>query len=363
MPDPRDRDDMFHVEHPDQGRNVVPLRSEILPNLPGRREVPYFSISEMMQIAQVIAKSGLFGSNDPNAVATLCMLAHAEGQHPAVVFRDYDIIQGKPSKKAEAMQRDFLLSGGKIKWHKLDNEGGSATFTHARAPEPVTIDWDIQRAKDAMLWDKKNRDGSPGMWKRFPRAMFRSRIVSEGVRSVWPAATSGLYETAEVIDIVSDDERQNVAMRKEGTEEEKAERRANAERFVVNLVEAIKDCATLEALDDLKKANFREVRKLGRTQGDLYAKVQVAYEEREQAIQGYDPVTGELRGEDDKPKGEPETVYESFWRRLDEARNLKEVDKIDRDWCKVRAAQSDEVVDLVDEAVAKRRRSYQGNRK
>jgi len=38
------------------------------------------------------------------------------------------------------------------------------------------------------------------MFKKFPRQMLRSRTVSEGVRTVWPLATSGMYVGEEVAD-------------------------------------------------------------------------------------------------------------------------------------------------------------------
>lgn len=154
--------------------------------------VPAFTMSDMERIATSIAKGGMFGSKDPHAVLTLCMLAQAEGQHPAVVFRDYDIIQGKPAKKAEAMLRDFINSGGQVKWNRLDDECADATFSHPQGGE-VTINWTMARAQKAQL-------GGKDMWKKYPRQMLRSRVVSEGVRTVCPNATSGLYVPEEVRD-------------------------------------------------------------------------------------------------------------------------------------------------------------------
>ncbi len=155
---------------------------------------PSFTMSDMERVALAIAKGGLFGSTDPNAVLTLCMLAQAEGQHPAVVFRDYHIISGKPAKKAEAMQRDFLAAGGKIEWHKLDDEECEATFSHPQGGT-ATISWDKARVKQAQLGGNK-------MHEKYPRQMLRSRVISEGVRTVFPSATSGLYESGEVQDMV-----------------------------------------------------------------------------------------------------------------------------------------------------------------
>ncbi len=151
---------------------------------------PSFSMTDIERVAEAIAKGGLFGSRDPFAVLTLCLLAQAEGQHPAVVFRDYHIIGGKPAKKAEAMLRDFLTAGGKIEWHRLDDECADATFSHP-AGGSARISWDAARVAKAQL-------GGNAMHKKYPRQMLRSRTISEGVRTVFPGATSGLYVPDEV---------------------------------------------------------------------------------------------------------------------------------------------------------------------
>lgn len=160
--------------------------------------IPAFSMGDIERVALAIAKGGLFGSKDPNAVLTLCLLAQAEGQHPAVVFRDYHIISGKPAKKAEAMLRDFISSGGKVEWHALTDEVADATFSHPFGGT-IRIDWTMKRAQQAGI--------STPMWKKYPRQMLRSRVISEGVRSVCPSATSGLYEVNEVQDIVAEQPR------------------------------------------------------------------------------------------------------------------------------------------------------------
>jgi len=151
--------------------------------------VPAFSMGDVEKIAGAIARSGMFGLKDPYGVLTLCLLAQAEGQHPAVVFRDYSVISGKPAKKAEAMLRDFINSGGKVEWHTLDDECADATFTHPAGS--ARISWDKERAKKAGL-------GGNGMYAKYPRQMLRSRVISEGVRTVYPGATSGLYVPEEV---------------------------------------------------------------------------------------------------------------------------------------------------------------------
>ena len=154
--------------------------------------MPSFDFNDLERIATAIARGGLFGSKDPYAVLTLCMLAQAEGQHPAVVFRDYHLISGKPAKKAEAMQRDFLAAGGKIEWHELTDDCCDATFSHPQGGS-ARISWDKARVKQAQL-------GSNAMHTKYPRQMLRSRVISEGVRTVFPGATSGMYVPEEVAD-------------------------------------------------------------------------------------------------------------------------------------------------------------------
>ena len=152
-------------------------------------------LQDMQTLAVAIAKSALFGIKTPEQALVLMAIAQAEGRHPVEAARDYDIISGRPAKKAEAMLRDFILAGGKVQWHSLTDELADATFTHPQTGE-VRIDWDMKRAQTAF--------GKKDMYSKFPRQMLRSRVVSEGVRTLWPLATSGMYEPGEAADIQSE---------------------------------------------------------------------------------------------------------------------------------------------------------------
>lgn len=146
-------------------------------------------VSEIERMARAIAASKLFGVQNAEQAITLCLVAQAEGRHPASAAQDYHIISGRPSKKADAMLRDFINAGGKVQWHALDDTIADATFSHP-AGGTVRIGWDFQRAKRAGI---KN-----SMWDKYPRQMLRARTVSEGVRTVYPMATSGMYVPEEV---------------------------------------------------------------------------------------------------------------------------------------------------------------------
>lgn len=150
------------------------------------------SFEEVWRMANAVAKSGLFGMKAPEQAFALMMLAQAEGMHPMIAARDYDIIQGRPSKKAEAMLRDFQRSGGKVEWHELTDKKADATFSHPQGGA-FRCDWDLERAKKAGL-------GGKDMWAKYPRQMLRARCVSEGCKTVFPSSTSGMYTPEEVQD-------------------------------------------------------------------------------------------------------------------------------------------------------------------
>lgn len=145
--------------------------------------IPY---SEVEKMGQSVAASGLFGVKTKEQAVALMLVAQAQGLHPATAAMQYHIIQGRPAKKAEAMLADFQAAGGSIKWVTLTDEKVEAEFSHPQGGT-VTLDWTIDRAKKAGLTEK---EGS--MYKKYPRAMLRSRLVSEGVRTIYPAATGGM---------------------------------------------------------------------------------------------------------------------------------------------------------------------------
>ncbi|NBV32410.1 MAG: hypothetical protein EBR81_01040 [Proteobacteria bacterium] len=72
--------------------------------------------NEMQQMAEAIAGSGLFGLKTPQQALALGLLCQAEGRHPAEAARDYHVIQGRPTLKADTMLARFQSAGGRVEW-------------------------------------------------------------------------------------------------------------------------------------------------------------------------------------------------------------------------------------------------------
>jgi len=151
------------------------------------------TVDQIQTMANAVVKSQLFGMKTVEQATALMLIAQAEGYHPALAARDYHIIQGRPTLKAETMMARFQQQGGKVDWKTLTDEEVTATFSHPSGGS-ATITWTFEQARKAGLTGKDN-------WRNYPRAMLRARVVSEGIRTVFPGVVLGVYTPEEVQDI------------------------------------------------------------------------------------------------------------------------------------------------------------------
>jgi hypothetical protein len=151
------------------------------------------TFDDIARMAEVMARASLFGIKTTEQYMTLMFIAQAEGQHPATVAQDYDIIQGRPARKTHSVLARFQSAGGSVQWHDFTETVVSGTFTHPKGGS-LKVDWTIEMAKKAGLDGKDN-------WKKTPRAMLRARCIAEGVRATFPAALGGHLITEEAADL------------------------------------------------------------------------------------------------------------------------------------------------------------------
>ncbi len=158
-------------------------------------ELTVMPIKDIETIGSYIAKSKLFGIKTADEAIALCLIAQAEGKHPATAAQEYNIILGKPALKADAMMAMFQQAGGKVNWINYTDKEVTGEFSHAQGGS-VKITWNIEMATKLGFHTKDN-------WKKFPRAMMRARCISEGVRTVYPGIAVGIYTPEEVQDFDS----------------------------------------------------------------------------------------------------------------------------------------------------------------
>jgi len=147
---------------------------------------------DMQQMAEVAAGSKMFGFKNSQEAMAIMLLCQAENLHPAVAMRDFHVIQGRPALKADAMLARFQQAGGRVEWKEYTDEKVSGLFSHPQGGT-LEVSWTLAKAKSIGIANKDN-------WRNYPRAMLRARVVSEGIRSVYPGCVVGVYTPEEVQD-------------------------------------------------------------------------------------------------------------------------------------------------------------------
>jgi hypothetical protein len=150
-------------------------------------------VADIEKMAVAIAKSKMFGMKTADEAFALMLIAQAEGMHPAIAARDFHVIQGRPTLKADAMLARFQNAGGKVQWDVYTDAEVTGTFSHPSGGS-LKLTWTFAQAKSIGLTGKDN-------WKNYPRAMLRARCISEGIRTVYPGCVVGTYTAEEIEEI------------------------------------------------------------------------------------------------------------------------------------------------------------------
>lgn len=152
-------------------------------------------IEASLKLGECVAKSGMFGCQNIGQGVVIAFHCLQSGM-PLLDFQAmYHLIDGKPSKKPEAMLAAFVGEGGKFEW-MADGESGTATIRLGDCPP---FSYSIEEAKQAGLVKPK------GGWEKNPKAMLRARCVSGAMRMYAPHLVVGVYTPEELEDMRDDD--------------------------------------------------------------------------------------------------------------------------------------------------------------
>lgn len=174
------------------------------------QSLPVASMNDMTVIGQLLAQTGMFGTNNPAEGFVIAAMCHQSGMTFIEYMQTYHLIKGKVSKRADAIQADFQRTGGKVKIVQRDADGAV-----------VELEKDGTKFKSACLWkdcllepfvykggmdDLKKPEAQRVVKENYatPRKrsqMLWARAISDGVRAVDPASVQGAYTPEELEDI------------------------------------------------------------------------------------------------------------------------------------------------------------------
>ncbi len=255
-------------------------------------------VADIEKMASAIATSNFFGMKTKEQAMALMFIAQAEGRHPATAAMEYHVIQGKPALKADAMLARFQAAGGKVEWLEYTDKAVTGKFSHAQGGS-VEISWTMEMANAAKLTGKDT-------WKQYPRQMLRARVISEGIRTVYPGVAVGIYTPEEVGDFTPDNKMVDVTPQKEAEPEKPSYRPSDPLRphkddyvipaminldgtldfdsFAAELEATILKTTDSQSLSLLNRANAKTMRAMGKERPDLFGAIGDAFRDVAQSL-------------------------------------------------------------------------------
>lgn len=153
-------------------------------------------LNSIQVLGGAIALSGMFGCNKDEQGVILALQCMAENKPPLEMAKNYHIINGKLSKRADAMLADFRKAGGKFVFDDLKNpkeQKATVTFEDYKG---LKVSYSIDDATEAKLLPAK----PDSAWNKTPSAMLRARLISETLRAIAPEIVVGTYTPEEISD-------------------------------------------------------------------------------------------------------------------------------------------------------------------
>lgn len=167
--------------------------------------------------AKLLAELLTLRGNARETLIAHATFGHHFGGNMAVTIANSFVLQGKPSLGADAMS-GIVRASGKCRFMMVsDWSDTTCTMIFARTDEPDEIThsftFTFEMATKQGLTNNRN-------WRTMPRQMLRARVLTMGLRAVFPDCVSGIYSPDEIADNmnISDEERLEISAQSLGEE-------------------------------------------------------------------------------------------------------------------------------------------------
>lgn len=152
-------------------------------------------MSAIKVLGEAITKSGFAGCDKIEQGVIVAFTCLAEKITPIEFARSYDIIHGRPTKKASVMLAEFRSKyGGDFEWVDDGESGKKATITLTyKGTQKKPVSFTIDEAKAKGLSTKPN-------WKMHLPEMLRARVITKALRMHIPEIAAGIYDPHELED-------------------------------------------------------------------------------------------------------------------------------------------------------------------
>lgn len=122
--------------------------------------------------------------------AVIATAGHEMGMQPMRAIRSLAMVKGKVIESADSQLARFKTAGGRSEFEVLDDTRAVLHLVHPNG-DKHTETFTIEDAKRAGLEANAN-------YKKFPRAMLRSRAITAGLKSIGWEGAVGAYDPEEI---------------------------------------------------------------------------------------------------------------------------------------------------------------------
>lgn len=163
----------------------------LMPNTEPARPVDW---DRELNGAKMLLKSGLLPKDikTPETAMFIILTGRDLGLSPIQSLRSINVIQGKVEVAADASLGLFHRAGGKSHFVKLTDTEALLRFSAPWLIEDHQESFTIKDAERAGLLARQDN------WKKFPKAMLRSRAITAGLKSIGFDPTAGVYDYGEI---------------------------------------------------------------------------------------------------------------------------------------------------------------------
>lgn len=148
-----------------------------------------FTMSDIEIMAEALSESKVNGYTKPQ-ITTLLLISQAEGLHPMLALKRYDLIKDKNGgikieKKAYAMLGEFKDKGGKVEWIERSDKIAKAKFVEPDGTESV-FEFTEKDAITAGLLNKQGKADNWSNWTKRRDVMLVTKLLKKALRILDP---------------------------------------------------------------------------------------------------------------------------------------------------------------------------------
>lgn len=163
-------------------------------------------LPQLFELAKALVPTGFLPMHlkTPGQVVAVILAGRELGMPPMRALRSLKLVKGNVTESADSQLGRFKAAGGKAVFETLDEKAAVLKLTHPNGDEHVER-FTMDDAKAAGLTGNDT-------YKKYPKAMLRSRAITAGLKSVGWDGGAGVYDPAELAAVDEPEPRREVSV-------------------------------------------------------------------------------------------------------------------------------------------------------